>query len=115
MTNECTYLFGEDVLPKCSLTYQKYMVLNELNNLKTNGYRIDNKLKQQIFEHGYKNGEIKGNITLRKLEKWCKENGFITNDDELSGTSEVKILPKYQSYQDFSRFLGVDLRKVSIS
>jgi CRISPR-associated endonuclease Csn1 len=111
MTNECTYLFGEDVLPKCSLTYQKYMVLNELNNLKTNGYRIDNKLKQQIFERGYKNGEIKGNITLRKLEKWCKENGFITNDDELSGTSEVKILPKYQSYQDFSRFLGVDFEK----
>lgn len=108
MTNECTYLFDEDVLPKCSLTYQKYMVLNELNNLKINGYRIDNKLKQEIFKRGYKNGEIKGSITLKKMEKWCKENGFIAGSDELSGTSEVKILPKYQTYQDFSRILGAD-------
>ncbi len=111
MTNECTYLVGEDVLPKCSLIYQKYMVLNELNNLKVNGYRIDNRLKQEIFERGYKNGEIKGNVTLKKLEKWCKENGFIASNDELSGTSEVKILPKYQTYQDFSRILGNDFEK----
>lgn len=111
MTNECTYLIGEDVLPKCSLIYQKYMALNELNNLKINGQRIDNQLKQQIFERGYRNGEIKGNVTLRKLEKWCKENGFIAANDELSGTSEVKILPKYQTYQDFSRILGIDFEK----
>lgn len=111
MTNECTYLAGEDVLPKCSLIYQKFMVLNELNNLEINGHRIDNNIKQQIFERGYKEGEIKGNITLKKLEKWCKENGFMRADDELSGTSEVKILPKYQTYQDFSRILGIDFEK----
>lgn len=111
MTNECTYLIGEDVLPKCSLIYQKFMVLNELNNLKVNGHRIDNSIKQQIFERGYKEGEIKGNITLKKLEKWCKDNSFIGADDELSGTNEVKILPKYQTYQDFSRVLGIDFEK----
>lgn len=108
MTNECTYLIGEDVLPKCSLTYQKFMVLNELNNLKVNGQRIDNKIKQRIFEHAYKSGEIKGNITLRKLEKWCKDNSLIGVKDELSGTSEVKFLPKYQTYRDFCRIMGTD-------
>ncbi len=112
MTNECTYLIGEDVLPKNSLIYQKFMVLNELNNLKVNGHRIDNELKQQIFERGYKNDEIKGDITLRKLEKWCKENSFIGVNDELSGTSEVKILPKYQTYRDFVNILGVDFNKI---
>lgn len=111
MTNECTYLVGEDVLPKCSLTYQKYMVLNELNNLKINGQRIDNDLKQRIFEHGYKNGELTGNITLKKLAKWCRSNGFIGSNDELSGTSEVKTLPKYQTYQDFRRILGNGFEK----
>lgn len=111
MTNECSYLLGEDVLPKCSLTYQKYMVLNELNNLRINGQRIDNRLKQQIFTRGYKNSELKGNITLNKLTKWCKENSFIGANDELSGTSEVKILPKYQTYQDFSRILGPDFEQ----
>lgn len=111
MTNECTYLVGEDVLPKCSLLYQKYMVLNELNNLKINGSRIDNNLKQQIFNHGYKNGELKGNITLKKLARWCKDNGFIGPNDELSGTSEVKTLPKYQTYQDFRKYLSEDFER----
>lgn len=111
MTNECTYLVGEDVLPKCSLTYQKYMVLNELNNLKINGQRIDKDIKQQIFEHGYKNGELKGNVTLNKLAKWCKDNGLIGPNDELSGTNEMKTLPKYQTYQDFRTYLGDDFEK----
>lgn len=106
MTNKCTYLPTEDVLPKCSLTYQKYMVLNELNNLKINGQRIDNELKQKIFELGYKDGKLRGNITLKKLKNWCRENGLVGANDELSGTSEVKTLPKYQTYQDFRRILG---------
>lgn len=37
MTNKCTYLVGEDVLPKNSLLYTKFMVLNELNNLRITG------------------------------------------------------------------------------
>ena len=49
MTNKCTYLIGEDVLPKDSLLYRKYMVLNELNNLKLNGNVISVELKQKIY------------------------------------------------------------------
>lgn len=110
MTNECTYLLGEDVLPKASLLYQKYMVLNELNNLRVNGRRIDNDLKQAIFEQGYLAGELSGNITIRSLERWLK-NGFIGPNDELSGTSEVKYLPKLQTYQDFRKILGEGFEK----
>ena len=40
MTNKCTYLPSEDVLPKYSLLYSKYEVLNELNNLRF-GWRKD--------------------------------------------------------------------------
>lgn len=50
MTNKCMYLLGEDVLPKNSLLYQKFMVLNELNNLKIRGKGISVALKQQIYE-----------------------------------------------------------------
>ncbi len=32
MTNKCTYLYGEDVLSKCSILYQKFCVLNELRS-----------------------------------------------------------------------------------
>lgn len=47
MTNKCTYLYGEDVLPKDSLLYSKFMVLNELNNLRLNGEKISTELKQK--------------------------------------------------------------------
>ena len=40
MTNKCTYLPGEDVLPKWSLLYCKFNVLNEINNIKVNGKPI---------------------------------------------------------------------------
>lgn len=34
MVKHCTYIGGEEVLPKNSLLYEKFMVLNELNNLR---------------------------------------------------------------------------------
>ena len=48
MTNKCTYLVGEDVLPKNSLLYSKYMVLNELNNLRIRGNKVSVKTKQDL-------------------------------------------------------------------
>ena len=49
LVRKCTYLSSENVLPKSSLLYQKFMVLNELNNLKINGTPIDTELKQDIY------------------------------------------------------------------
>lgn len=31
MTSDCTYLYGQPVLPRCSLLYEEFCVLNELN------------------------------------------------------------------------------------
>lgn len=54
MTNKCTYLLGEDVMPKCSLLYSKFCVLNELNNIKIisndrNSAHLDKNTKQGII------------------------------------------------------------------
>lgn len=49
MTNMCTYLPGEDVLPKCSLLYQKYVVLDEINNIRIGTDRISVELKQHLY------------------------------------------------------------------
>ena len=37
LIRECTYLSGEKVLPKQSLLYESYCVLNEINNLRIHG------------------------------------------------------------------------------
>lgn len=50
MTNKCTYLIGEDVLPKDSLLYSKFMVLNELNNLRLDGQKISVELSRSIWK-----------------------------------------------------------------
>ena len=51
LVRECTYLSGEKVLPKQSLLYERYCVLNEINNLQINGKRIVPELKQDISCH----------------------------------------------------------------
>ena len=54
MVRRCTYLSGEQALPKQSLLYEKFRVLNELNNLRIRG-------EQSV------------NDTIDKLSasKWC--------------------------------------------
>ena len=49
MTNQCTYLPEESVLPKQSLYYQKFMVLNEINNIKIDGRKISVAMKQELY------------------------------------------------------------------
>lgn len=48
MVRRCTYISGEPVLPKSSLEYQSFCVLNEINNIKIDGERISVQLKQDI-------------------------------------------------------------------
>lgn len=55
MTNTCTYLPGEAVLPYCSLLYSRYMVLNEINNLKINQHAISVPLKQKNYQALFEN------------------------------------------------------------
>ena len=50
LIRECTYLSGEKVLPKQSLLYESYCVLNEINNLRIRGKRIVPELKQYIYK-----------------------------------------------------------------
>ena len=54
LINHCTYLNGESVLPKNSLLYEKFMVLNELNNLKVNEQKISVETKQDIYNKLFK-------------------------------------------------------------
>ena len=111
MKNDCTYIVDAKTLPKNSLIYQRYMVLNELNNLKINGSRIDNETKQRIFTDAYLSGELNGSITLRKLSAWLKNAGLMEQNDELGGSADGKILPHLSTHYDFYRILGPEYNK----
>lgn len=82
MTNKCTYLVGKDVIPKNSFLYSKFMVLNELNNLRINDEKISVDLKQKIYNELFKKNK---RVTRKKLERFLIGEGIIGNSDTISG------------------------------
>lgn len=73
MTNYCTYLPTEDVLPKYSPMYSRFMVLNELNNLRLDGQAISVPLKQQIFTELFMK---KRKVTQKSLKQYLVREGI---------------------------------------
>ncbi len=100
MTNKCTYLPGEDVIPKCSLLYSKFMVLNEINNIKVNGIEIPVEIKWQIFE---KFKERK-KVSIKMIKEVLMSNGCMTVEDIISGVDQ-SINSSLASYHSFKKLL----------
>lgn len=73
LTSKCTYLWKEDVIPKNSLLYSAFSVLNELNNLKIDGEPISCELKQDIYRDLF---EKRNKVTLAALKKYFISKGF---------------------------------------
>lgn len=73
MTNKCTYLVGEDVLPKASILYQEFMLLNELNNLTFCGNRLDESGRKAVYELAL----TEKKVTLAKIGKRLEMLGYI--------------------------------------
>ncbi len=102
LIGRCTYT-GDLVLPKDSLIYSRYMLLNELNNLKVNGNPITLDAKaliiKKLFEDSLKS------VTLKEIHKCLLANCFIKEDDEVYGTDD-KIKANLKSYHDFKNILS---------
>lgn len=108
MTNKCTYLIGEDVLPKNSLLYSKYMVLNELNNLKIRGKKISVKLKQQIYNDLFC---TKARVTGKNILDYLKKEDPELAAEDLSGF-DIDFKSSLTSYLDFKKqVIGDNIEK----
>ena len=106
MTNKCTYLYGEDVLPKDSLLYSKFMVLNELNNLRLNGEKISVELKQKIYEEVFQRYR---KVTQKKLKNYLIREGIVGKEVEISGI-DGDFKASLTAYHDFKEKLtGAEL------
>lgn len=102
MTNKCTYLTGEDVLPKDSLLYSKFMVLNELNNLRLNGEKISVELKQKIYEDVFcKNRKV----TQKKLKRYLVLEGIADKNVDITGI-DGDFKASLTAYHDFKEKLA---------
>ena len=102
LIGRCTYLKYEKVLPKSSLLYNEFMVLNELNNLKLNEMAITEEMKKSIFENLFKE---KKKVTLKAVSNLLKKDFNITGEILLSGT-DGDFKQSLNSYIDFKNILG---------
>lgn len=70
LTSKCTYLPDCDVIPKNSLLYSEFCVLNEINNITLDGKKIDVKTKQEIFENCFmKHYKVSKSISRTSLSQ----------------------------------------------
>ena len=104
MTNTCTYLMGKPVLPQGSLIYEKYMVLNEINNLKVNGTPISVEMKQIIYHEIFENPKKGKRVTQKAIRDLLTCHNCMGKGDVLSGV-DINIHSGLKSYLAFSRLL----------
>ena len=85
LTNTCTYLTGETVLPKDSIRYSRFMVLNELNNVRIHGEKMSAACKQNVFLELFCK---KQKVTFKALCDYLEKNGYIEKGerDSVTGT-----------------------------
>lgn len=103
----CTYLDNEKVLPKASLLYEKFMVLNELNNLRINGERISVDIKQELYQNLFTRGK---KVTLKKVRDYLVAKGYFASDEEIdfSGVDDG-FKNTLSSHQKFKEIFDVEV------
>lgn len=105
MVRRCTYINGEKVLPKASLEYQSYCVLNEINNLKIDGERIPVKLKQEIYLQLFQKGK---KVTRKQLFNEFVKRGLVTEETQIEGI-DITINNSLSTYGKFKSILGDEI------
>lgn len=88
LTNKCTYLPIEDVLPLHSLLYEEYLMLNELNRVRVKGNLIrDVQLKQRMLDELFAKNK---SVSYKTFAKWLQLNSPYVDvtENDISGTQE---------------------------
>ena len=101
MTSKCTYT-GENVLPKDSLLYSEFSVLNEINTIKINGNPITVDTKKKIYEALFVNSSKK--VTKKSIESFLRQEGLMRHDDIISGVNDV-LTSSLASYHKLKRII----------
>lgn len=102
MTNFCTYLPGEYVLPKNSLVFCAFEVLNEINNIRINGKAIPVNVKQGIFDSVFMAHD---RVTVSMIRRYLAACGLISDEDVLSGL-DISIKSSLKPFRAFRRLVS---------
>lgn len=110
LVRKCSYLNGENVIPKNSMLYQSYCVLNEINNIKVNGHKLDSKTKQDIYTELFETGK---RVTRKSIDNFLIGIGCAKSSDEITGI-DIQVNSALTTYGKFKAIFGDEIKKDSI-
>lgn len=115
MTNQCTYLVGKTVLPKDSILYSKYVIYNQLNNIRLDGEKLDVSVKNKLFRDCYLNTEKAKQYSNKALLKYLCQQGKAQKDSEITGL-DTGVVGTMKAYVQFKNLLGeLDTPKIKMA
>ncbi len=101
MTATCTYAAGEEVLPKNSLLYSCFTVLNEINNIRINGVRIDPAIKQGLYNRVFMKHR---KVRIKDIRDFLFSEGvYSEGNDKLDGI-DISLKSSLKPHIDFQPF-----------
>lgn len=111
LTGTCTYILDEPVLPRNSLLYEEYCLLNEINGAKWSSdgddwHRFDYGDRMGIIEDLFQ--KKKGAVKYSAVEDWLKCERHHAHAHVRGGQGETAFESKLSSYMFFKDVLQVD-------
>ncbi len=105
MTNTCTYLLGEKVLPKNSLLYTEFMVLNELNNVRAGaaGEKLNPDLKEAAWNELFLKSK---KVTQKGLIRFLLRHGWEEKEAKIIQGIDGDFKSSLAPWIDMKKILG---------
>lgn len=110
LTNKCTYLIGEDVLPKNSLLYSEFTVLNELNNVRIGEtmQKLPLRLKEKVMDNLF---SCHKHVSRTKFIKYLVSEGIDKKGAESISGLDGDFKSSLSSLIDMKHILGNDFSR----
>lgn len=113
MTRNCSYLKDEKALPKQSLLYAEFMMLNIVNAINIRGERLDNKTRQRLIQNLFMSPEAPKRVTRKRVRDWLKSEGYEFNDSDLGGF-DLDIPVHLTAMQDYRKLTSTDIDMIDM-
>lgn len=110
LTNKCTYLIGEDVLPKNSLLYSEFTVLNELNNVRIGEtmQKLPLSLKEKVMDNLFSRYK---HVSRTRFIKYLVSEGVDKKEAESISGLDGDFKSSLSSLIDMKHILGNDFSR----
>ncbi|MGN0559679.1 MAG: type II CRISPR RNA-guided endonuclease Cas9, partial [Candidatus Fimenecus sp.] len=105
MTNFCTYLVGEKVLPKESVLYSKFVIYNQLNSIAVDGQKLPPALKNALFQDLFLQTDRAQKVTVKRIQNYLVSKGYCEKSAEITGL-DGEVRGTMKSYIELRKILG---------